>query len=255
MGESPNGNGLVEHRQTRILACVALASAALCALALAGLGFWLWPTMIRVNTASAILLNCKGNAACLPSQMLALVGALKATAGAAARASPEIATAAKQASAYSVEASKRAAETAAEGKALMEDLRLLVGDLRGTVQELHQAVADLSKDLSTVAGSADSTVQQASRTLAELEKLIVTLDIQIRDGSPDVQRTLKAMALLMEDPALARTLANVNDASYHGSQVIETVDVATRGLREKAGRVKWLISKIAGMVKMTMPLF
>jgi hypothetical protein len=60
---------------------------------------------------------------------------------------------------------------------------------------------------------------------------------------------------LMEDPALKQTLGNVADASYHGSQVIETVDIATRGLRQQAGRVKWLISKIAGMVKMTMPLF
>jgi hypothetical protein len=120
---------------------------------------------------------------------------------------------------------------------------------------LHQAIADLSKDLSTVAGSADSTVQQAGKVLVSLDGLVTTLDAQIREGSPEAQRTLKAMASLMEDPALKQTLGNVADASYHGSQVIETVDIATRGLRQQAGRVKWLISKIAGMVKMTMPLF
>ena len=48
----------------------------------------LWPVARRVEVASRQLLECKGNAACLQSQMLATVGSVKAIAGAVAKAAP-----------------------------------------------------------------------------------------------------------------------------------------------------------------------
>jgi hypothetical protein len=46
----------------------------------------------------------------------------------------------------------------------------------------------------------------------------------------------------------------VDSATYHGAATIETMDIATRGLRQKVGRVKWVLEHLLGLVKLTFPI-
>ena len=63
-------------------------------------------------------------------------------------------------------------------------------------------------------------------------------------------------------PALTRgpqgrfgVYAKGNSVFFAVEAVFQPPPFATRGLREKAGRVKWLLNKIAGMIKVTVPIF
>ena len=128
-------------------------------------------------------------------------------------------------------------------------------DLRVVLADLHTTVVAITKDAETLTVSADDTIQQAGQALLKLGQLEDTLRTQVDSGAPEAARTLRAMATLLEDPSIQGTLAGLDDGVGHLAGMAETFDIATRGLREKAGRVKWLLNKIAGMIKVTVPIF
>lgn len=204
--------------------------------------------VVRVDKASATVLDCKGHGACLPAQVLATVGAVAKSAGTVTKAMPAIAAAAQTAASNSAEASKRTV-------VVMDDAHALLGQAKRTMADLDAAIQDLDASVKAVSGGAGGTVAAATAALDELTVLEKQLAAEMAAGSPKVEATLDAMAKVANDPAIAAVLKNTEDATYHGAQVVETVDIATRGLRQKVGRVKWLIEKVLGMVKLTIPMF
>ncbi len=210
----------------------------------------------RVDAAMGQLLDCtvivdgqpKGNAACLQSQILAITGSTRATMGAVAKAAPDVALSIRSASGNSVTASQASVETAEAATALLRSATAATDELHATIKDLHEQVTELT--------------QQVGPVLSGLVDLEHTLDAQIAEQSPEAGKTLKAMQALLEDPALFDTLkhvdgaaTNVEDTTKNVAETTKTIDIATRDLRKKAGQIKWLIDKILGMIKVTVPLF
>ncbi len=239
--------------------------------ALAGLGFYLWPTAkridaitARVDKTSATLLDCTwtdaqgkkhGNGNCLPSQILAISGSIRTASGAIAKSMPEIAGAAKAASSHSVEASEQAAIAAKETTGLVQDARAAAQQLTADLKALHGLIVDLDTGAKDLLGSADETVKAAGAALEQLMALERDLNQAVQEGSPKVREIADAMLAILNDEAIAETLGNIEAGTESGAEILKTVDEATRGLRQKAGRVKWLIGKIVGLLKITVPLF
>ncbi len=181
-------------------------------------------------------------------------GAMEKGATAVAKALPEIAKNSAEASKQGAEASRQISEAAKQGAAAMVNLNGLITDLRGTAAELHTAVADLDGDATTLTNSANSDLQEAGEALKGFAALEKTLQAQLDAASPEATATLKAMRKLAENPAIADVIENVKDATFHGAETMETVDLATRGLRQKIGRVKWILEHLLGLVKIAIPL-
>jgi len=246
-----------------LVAAIAAGTAiATAAVSFAGLGFYLWPTAKRIDTASATLLDCTwtdaqgkrhGNGNCLPSQILAISGSVRTASGAVAKAMPEIAAAAQAASSHAVEASKQAAIAAQETTGLVKDARAAAQQLTADLKALHTLITNLDQGAKTLLKSADETVRKAGAAIEELTALERDLGQAIREGSPKVQEIGNAMLAVLNDEAIGGTLANIEAGTESGAEIFKTVDIATRGLRQKAGRVKWLIQRIVDVVKITVP--
>jgi hypothetical protein len=174
-------------------------------------------------------------------------GAIVSGANALAKALPAIA-------ANSAEASRQTALAAEKTGLVMDNVNGLVTDLRGTAAELQRAITDLDGDAATLTKSADAALAATGKTLEQLTGLEVVLRKQLEAGAPEALATLQAMRKLAEDPALDNVLKNVDSATYHGAATIETMDIATRGLRQKVGRVKWVLEHLLGLVKLTFPI-
>ncbi len=237
-----------------IAAIAAAAAITTAAAAFAGLGFYLWPVAKRIEKTSAILLDCKGNPACLPSQALAITGSVRSIAGSVTKAMPEITAAAKIASEQSANASRQAAIAAEETAGLVKDARAATQQLTADLVALHALITGLDAGAKTLLASADTTVKAAGAALVELAALEKELSKAIQEGSPKALEIANAMLAILNDASIRDTLANVEAATGSGAEILDTVDQATRGLREKIGRVKWLLNRIVGIVKVTAPL-
>lgn len=182
--------------------------------------------------------------------------------GAVAKAAPDIAQAIRAASANSVDASKATVDTAKGATALLAQATEAIGELHATLTDLHASVNGLTASADTLMASSDATIKSAGLVMANLVVLEKTLNEQIAAQAPEAGRTLAAMAALLEDPALQRiiahvdaTSANVEKGTKHLGETAETIDIATRDLRKKAGQVKFILSKLLGLIKFTVPLF
>lgn len=222
---------------------------------------YMWPVARRVEVASQQLLECKGNAACLQSQSLAIVGSVKATAGAIAKAAPEISSAIRGASDTSVAASRQtvavsqaATELLTSATGATEELHAAIKDFRGTVAELNISIKDLTAGADVLLKSSDTSIQAAGAALVKLGVLEDELDQQVKAAAPEAIKTLEAMHALFEDPALLGMLTNMDNGTHSLAEVANTFDIATRPLRKKASQIKWLIDKLIGLVKFTVPL-
>lgn len=216
--------------------------------------FILWPTVARIDTASEQLLECKGNAACLQSQLLATVGSVKATMGAIAKAAPEVTSSVREASRNSVAASRQTEETAKEAKQLVVLAQGTIGEVNGTLRALNHSVTLLTQDAHILVQSSDETVKTAGQALHELSELEMTLNSQIQSGAPEAKATLIAMNKLISDPSITGALRHMEGTTGNVESLTQTFDIATKGLREKIGRVKWVIKQVASMLKITLPI-
>ena len=225
--------------------------------------FMLWPAAARLEKASSQLLDCtytdanghpRGNAACLQSQTLAITGSVRATMGEVAKSAPDIAKSIRAASANSVAASRQTTETAQSANELLKAARGTITELDRTLSTLNTSIASLTQDAHALLAYSDKSVQAAGRALEQLTVLEAQLNKQIESGAPEATATLAAMHRILEDPAIIGTLKNIESGTANVSEVTRTFDLATRGLRKKAGQVKWVLEKVAGMLKFTFPL-
>lgn len=221
----------------------------------------LYPVIRRIDTATATLLDCK-HGACLPSEILAIGGSIRYTSGIVARTMPALQKAAENAATNSAAASQETVTAAhsvneilSEAKktvvASQDTVRLLNADL----QDLHELLAGLRPDLDALLKSTDATTKEAGRSLEQVTLLISNLNSQITWGSPEAMKILKDAQAILENPNLQSVLGNLNNASASAASVVETVNLATLPLRRKVNQVKWLIEKIIGIIKVTIPAF
>jgi hypothetical protein len=248
---------------THIFRIVASACMVVVTVAVAVPLFMLWPVARRIEVASGQLLECtyldaqgqrKGNGACLQSQTLAITGSTRATMGAVAKAAPEIAQSIRAASMNSVSASLHTVETAKRANQLLVAAKGTLGELDKTLLTLNRSTELLTKDASKLLQSSDQSVQMAGVALQELTLLEKQLNRQIEAGAPEAKETLVAMHRILSDPAITATLGNIDSATENLAEVTKTMDISTRGLRKRAGQVKWVLEKVAGMLKFTLPI-
>lgn len=219
------------------------------------------PLQQKINTTAATLLDCKGHGACLPSEALAIVGSVRRVLGLAAQAAPKITDSIQSFAKNSSEASQQTASTARSVNDLVRKAGPVVDAAKEAVMQLTQDLKDLdstitslSKDADELLKSSDETIRAGGEVLKKLAGLESQLQAELAADSPEVTATLEAIQKLVSDPALDQILKNIEKASEHGADVVETLDIATRDLRKKVGRVKWLLQQIFGMVKVTHPL-
>jgi hypothetical protein len=208
-------------------------------------GQHLEPIVLRVDKASAQLLECKSNPACLQSQILATTGSVKAIAGAIAKSAPQVASTLTQASATSQRASN---ETVA-----------LLQQVQGTVDRVNTAIVETQADTHTVLETANRTVENVNTPLAELATLEVSLDRQVNAVGNSAVAASDHIQMVLADPSITNAFANLDltsknmaDGTKSAANTLETVDIATRDLRQKAGRVKYIIGLILHMI--TVPI-
>ena len=225
----------------------------------------------RVDIASAQLLDCvtvdstgvrRGNPACLQAQLLAITGSTRATMGAVAKAAPEIAQSIRSASLNSVQASLATTQATDSAVLLLSDSRETVKELQRTLVALRSSVRDLSDEGTKMIAAGSTAVLRAYPAIDQLAILERSLTAQVEQQSPEIGRTLMAMQRILNDPALASLVdhvdgiaANTEKGTKHLAETSETIDIATRSLRQKAGRVKWVIEKVLGIIKITLPVF
>lgn len=223
----------------------------------------------NIRIASDDLLSCtvtvdgklKGNPACLQSQLLAITGSTRATMGAVAKAAPEISRSIAEASVNSVTASKATADAANSANDLLLGAQGAISELHLTITELHSSIGLLTNDVHVLLASSNVNVQKLGKAIEPLAALEITLDQQIKEQSPKIGDTLMAMQRVISDPNITDTLkhidgtsANLESGTKHVSDITLTFDIATRGLRKKVGRIKWLLGKAFEMIKFTVPL-
>ncbi len=200
------------------------------------------------------LFDCARNRACLSSQTAGMIGAARA------------------ASVQSYEASKAARATAQEVSGMVREARPHVV---ATVRNTEQATAELAtamKELSGIAGelraglqlilaSANTDLQQLDANLHSVQRLTDGLDAQIRAGGPVAAEDLRKLGAaidsinaLVSDPNVAKTLANTERATNGLAGAAESVDIALRPWRKRAGLLKTVLSRAFGVVKLTYPI-
>lgn len=236
--------------------------------ALAVLVCYTIPTIKRVDGASAALLVCKyqdaagkwhGNPACLQSSVLEITGEVKHTGSAITKAAPQIAAAAVKAADNSALASRASVEFVQAGTEVAKKLgdtvdvaTQTVKDLDYTVDALRNAVLDVDTSIKPLLASSNETVQAAGRTLNELTALEKQLGEVLGTDNAKALQIAERMLQILDDPNIQIVLGNVNAAAGSFAEIAKTIDIATRGLRQKAALVKTILLKIVGMI--TVPL-
>ena len=249
-----------------LVAALVVVALVACA-AWAGVGFWLWPTLRRVDVASAALLDCtyrdasgkmRGNPACLVSRIDAITGAFMRVMGIAAKTMPELAKASVEASNNSVIASQKTVKAIDRVNGVLSNVdgavtdgRAVLKDLGTTVQALHEAVVDMDGGVGALLKSSDETMRKAGDALAGLPALEKTLNGAIDVDGAGALDVLRKMFAILDDRNVAATLGNLNNATASGANILQTFDQATEPLRKKATLVKMILLKLWEMVKFT----
>lgn len=232
----------------------------------------LWPTMRRVDKASSALLDCtvydqaagkwRGNPGCIQSNILAFTGSVKQVERTTLKVLPDIAQSAKLAAQNSAEASKHTAEAARKAGELLDastatvqNVNGAITQFRGYAQELHDAIAESGPAVTLLLNDSDATIQSAGQALDQVTKLEAALTVAIDTDNQDVKAILQAMLDRMNDPALTTTLENLQRATVSGANILESVDLGTRWMREKVAVVKAIVTKMLGIVKLTFSPF
>jgi hypothetical protein len=239
-----------------VLLSALLLSATAAMVAVAGAFFYLWPTIRRIDAATVPLLECKGNGACLPAQILAISGSARYTMGQVARAAPEIAQSIKVASAKSAATSERAQEVATQTLVVMRQVQEVAKgaesvtvELAGAARELHGAIAGMHGEVTTLLGSTDRTMRSAGAALDQLTGLEQQLQQALAEDNPKALEIADAMLAVIQNKSVTDTLDHIATGTASGAEILTTVDIATRGLRTKAALIKRILLWIGGRIQ------
>jgi hypothetical protein len=126
---------------------------------------------------------------------------------------------------------------------------------------LNGSITDLTVESRKVLNTADASIKPLKDVLEELAELEVTLNEQVaKNGTASEKLIGKMTALadkaevLLADPEIKKTLANVQKTTYHAGEVMETTDIALRSLREKLGRVRFVLKQVTDHLKAVIAL-
>jgi hypothetical protein len=240
--------------------------------ALAGLAFMLWPSAPRVNKIAALLADCnwydkinkrwRGNPGCLQTNVLSFTGSVRAVEKTVLQALPDIATSARLAANNSADASKHTAEAAKKagdlidaGTAVVKNLDGAVTDLRAYAKDLHNAMGGLEAPARAMLADSDQAVKDAGAALVQLADLEKELKRVVGLDNEKALEIAQAMLDRIQDKDVTVLLENLNHATASGSEILKSVDMATRWMREKVALVKTILNRILGLIKVTVPLW
>lgn len=247
----------------------ALIAFIVCQSSCAGLLLWMYPTAKRVDAASSALLVCRyqdaqgkwhGNPNCAQSLVQAIGGSVRSVSGDIAKATKEdmpiVSKAVKEWSAASVSASNQINALSVEGTGAVKDLRKLLNeDVHNSLTALHDAINSLNTEIKHEGGAvhvllddSDLTIKAATKAIDQLTVLEAALTAQISKLDPEVTKVLEAMLALVQSEDITGTLKNINAGTKSGKEILDTIDIATRGLRQKAALVKAILLKLVGLV-------
>jgi type I site-specific restriction endonuclease len=188
----------------------------------------------------------------------AIGGSVRATSGQIAKAAPDIATSLKLMAEHSAAASDQTEMLAEEGtktvarlSGLVDNVDGMVSDLRKDIYTANTLISDLDAGIKPLLESGDDSVKSLKVTLDEFTKLEVALNEQLSVGSPEVLATLTAMRKLAEDEKWDQTLDHIEAATNSGAEILSTVDQSTRFLRKKMGQLRFVLTRIASMIKVS----
>ncbi len=200
------------------------------------------------------LFDCTRNRACLSSQTAGMIGAARA------------------ASVQSYEASREARAIAQEMAGMVRELRPHVvaavrnteqatADLAAAMHQLSGIAGELRAQLIPILTSANTDLRQLDANLESIQRLTDDLDAQIRAGGPVAADDLRKLGAaidsintLVADPNVSQTLAHTAKATDHLAGAAESVDIALRPWRKRAGLLKTILSRALGVVKLTYPI-
>jgi hypothetical protein len=192
---------------------------------------YLWPVARRISADSAILLDCTyldtagkrhGNPACLPSELLATGGSIRAATGAIAKHMPAIAQAAEDASKHSVVASDNTATVIKQLGTVVQDADVAVKDVQAPLLKLGTSIDTLDGVISDVRTATipklDGAVDSLKGLVSDLRPTAQASTELVTAATGDMQAfhgTLTLANAMLADPDLALTIKNFADASKH----------------------------------------
>jgi hypothetical protein len=250
-----------------VIAVVTATAFAFLCIAWGGVAYWLWPTVKRIDTTSHLLLDCtyydqvakitRGNGGCLVARIDGITGSVNRATGAIAKAMPEITTAAKKASNNSATASEEAAGAAKESKLLVQDIRKLVNedlhgalvDMRTDLQDVHSLIAGKDNSLQALLGSSNESVVALKGVFDNFVKVEQQAEAMLEEDRPKAAAMFDAALKLLNDPAIPRTLDNIDRGTASLSNTMDTIDKITAPLRKKVNQLKWVLTKILQITK------
>jgi uncharacterized protein YoxC len=134
-------------------------------------------------------------------------------------------------------------------------------EAHGLLSDARTLTTGLRADIDRLTDSADADTKALDADLERIGKLTDDLDTELRSGAAtakqtatDLQTALADLDKLLADPSLKAILASSADASEHLAGSAESVDLALRPWRKKAGQLKWVIEKALGLIKITVPM-
>ena len=133
--------------------------------------------------------------------------------------------------------------------------------VHGTFEDIHttlavaQAFTDgMTKDVLNVSDSARKSLEPLAKVVVDIDGTILRLNQQIDAQSPDLHLTVEHinqdlvdLDKLIADPHLSSTIAHVDGT-------METVDIALRPWRKRAGLLKTILLHAVDLVKFTVPV-
>lgn len=200
------------------------------------------------------LFDCTRNRACLSSQIAGMVGAARA-------ASVQSYEASKAVKGTTQEVAGMVREARPHVIAAVRNARQATAELAAAMKEISGIAGELRDGLKPVLASTDKNLQQLDANLESIQQLTDGLDMQIRAGGPvtvdDLRKlgaAIDSINALVSNPNVAKTLANTERATNGLAGAAESVDLALRPWRKRAGLLKTILSRALGVVKLTYPI-
>lgn len=226
------------------------------------------PMAKRIDTASTLILDCqyydpriqkmRSNPNCFPSAFNATTGAIKDAAGTVDKSlkqlTPKIAVAAdnsKAASAKTVEVLGSVNDAVGTANTLLADGDEAVKALKKPVESLDKLISDTNASIDTLLKSGDTAVVAAAESLKKLSDLEDELKKAVATGSDQVGYIVNEMLGIIDGKEVQDILSGAAKTSVHFGEIMESVDTATRYLRQKVALIKKILWAIIDAVKFT----
>lgn len=139
---------------------------------------------------------------------------------------------------------------------------LLLSGAQSWMAQLAVDTHALLSQSAIVLASADAALAPLRADLEKLGELEATLRQEVASNGARAALVADRMSALLDDadrrlqdPALASIVANLDRTTLHGAEVMETLDLSTRGLRRSVGKLRWVLQTLSNYLKGTVRIY